>query len=415
MILSILAAVFYISAVSIGFHRLFQKRLPFVFCIAGCVILSLSAGFDQWMFWYIGCILFLIAPMIMTHTKSRLYRFVSFLLLITLFLLADAFAAGVMTSIASLSAGYGELSTSGTYAHLAGSAAFLLLSSAFSKRHADVMDQIEAESGKDRIRLFALYSVILAADLFLISVMYDTTHKLILVLFNTLLSLSLIVCDRQLISSILERNKESRLLADEAALKAVNRKVYENHLEIRRMKHDMNHQLTALLGYLTHHDYKQAQSLLEQMISSYEAVDPVIYTGEPAVDFLLSEKLSQLRKNGIRTKVTVNIKRVGINTDDFSILLGNLLENASEHISGENKEVVFSMVQKEELLFIHVSNTISQSVLAANSSLETEKPDTGAHGFGISSIRRIAAQYGGHAEFYEQNELFCADVLMNAN
>ena len=136
------------------------------------------------MFWYIGCILFLIAPMIMTHTKSRLYRFVSFLLLITLFLLADAFAAGVMTSIASLSAGYGELGTSGTYAHLAGSAAFLLLSSAFSKRHADVMDQIEAESGKDRIRLFALYSVILAADLFLISVMYDTTHKLILVLFN---------------------------------------------------------------------------------------------------------------------------------------------------------------------------------------------------------------------------------------
>lgn len=122
--------------------------------------------------------------MIMTHTKSRLYRFVSFLLLITLFLLADAFAAGVMTSIASLSAGYGELGTSGTYAHLAGSAAFLLLSSAFSKRHADVMDQIEAESGKDRIRLFALYSVILAADLFLISVMYDTTHKLILVLFN---------------------------------------------------------------------------------------------------------------------------------------------------------------------------------------------------------------------------------------
>lgn len=415
MILSILTAVFYISAISAGFHRIFKKRIPFVFCTAGCAILSLSAVFDQWLFWYIGCVLFLTVSMIFTHAKSRMYRFASFLFLLTLFLLTDAFAEGVITSIAILSAGYPEFGISGAYAHLAGSATFLLLSSTFSKRHAEVLEQIEADSSKERIRLFALYSVILAADLFLISVMYDATHKLILVLFNTVLSLSLIICDRQLISSILERNNESRFLADEAALKAVNRKVYENHLEIRRMKHDMNHQLTALLGYLTHHDYKQAQSLLEQMISSYEAVDPVIYTGEPAVDFLLSEKLSQLRKNGIRTKVTVNIKRIGINTDDFSILLGNLLENASEHISGENKEVVFSMVQKEELLFIHVSNTISQSVLVANSSLETEKPDTGAHGFGISSIRRIATKYGGHAEFYEQNELFCADVLMNAN
>lgn len=405
----------YVSAISVGIYRLFQKRLPFVFCTAGCVILSLSAVFDQQSFWYIGCVLLLIASLILTNKKSRLYRFVCFLLLITLFLLADAFSVGVITGIASLSAGYPEISTSGTYAHLAGSLAFLLLSSAFSKHHAEVMDQIEADSAKERIRLFALYSVVLAVDLFLISVMYDTTHKLILVLFNTVLSLSLIIFDRQLISSILERNKESRFLADEAALKAVNRKVYENHLEIRRMKHDMNHQLTALLGYLTHHDYKQAQSLLEQMISSYEAVDPVIYTGEPAVDFLLSEKLSQLRKNGIQTKVTVNIKKVGINTDDFSILLGNLLENAGEHISGENKEVVFSMIQKDELLFIHVSNTISQSVLAANSSLATEKPDTDAHGFGVSSIKRIAAKYDGHAEFYEQNELFCADVLMNAN
>lgn len=415
MIFSILTAVFYVSAISVGIYRLFQKRLPFVFCTAGCVILSLSAVFDQQSFWYIGCVLLLIVSLILTNKKSRLYRFVSFLLLITLFLLADAFALGVITSIASLSAGYPEISTSGTYARLAGSLAFLLLSLTFSKRHAEVMDQIEADSAKERIRLFALYSVVLAVDLFLISVMYDTTHKLILVLFNTVLSLSLIIFDRQLISSILERNKESRFLADEAALKAVNRKVYENHLEIRRMKHDMNHQLTALLGYLTHHDYKQAQSLLEQMISSYEAVDPVIYTGEPAVDFLLSEKLSQLRKNGIRTKVTVNIKKVGINTDDFSILLGNLLENALEHISGEKKEVVFSMIQKEELLFIHVSNTVSQSVLTANSGLETEKPDTGTHGFGISSIKRIAVKYGGHAEFYEHNELFCADVLMNAN
>lgn len=63
-------------------------------------------------------------------------------------------------------------------------------------------------------------------------------------------------------------------------------------------------------------------------------------------------------------------------------------------------------------LSIVIGNKIEKSVLSVNSSLKTSKSNKEQHGFGIQSVKQIADKYYGMTDFYEQDNMFYADIML---
>ena len=83
-------------------------------------------------------------------------------------------------------------------------------------------------------------------------------------------------------------------------------------------------------------------------------------------------------------------------------LMANLLDNAIEScdkILEENPWVNLKIVKRNDMLFIHLSNSISSNDLKKNSFFKSEKENSQLHGWGMKSIERVLRKYGGNKEY----------------
>lgn len=95
----------------------------------------------------------------------------------------------------------------------------------------------------------------------------------------------------------------------------------------------------------------------------------------------------------------------------FSILLGNLLNNAIENCSGENK--IYLLIEQKAIYYhIEIRNSIQSSVLENNPSLLTHKEDKEKHGIGLKSIKFIVKKYNGKISFHEKYNYFIVNVVI---
>lgn len=63
-------------------------------------------------------------------------------------------------------------------------------------------------------------------------------------------------------------------------------------------------------------------------------------------------------------------------------------------------------------LLVTMKNTIDSSVLKINPELRSDNNDTKSHGYGTKIIREIAAKYNGFTDFYEENNMFCCNIIL---
>lgn len=113
-------------------------------------------------------------------------------------------------------------------------------------------------------------------------------------------------------------------------------------------------------------------------------------------------------------KIVITSPIAASNPVDICNVIGNLFDNAiaaclkvkdnrriSLHIYDQGEETVFCM-----------KNSIAHSVLEYNPDLKTEKDDPHSHGYGTRIIREIAQKHRGFADFYEEGNEFCCNVVM---
>lgn len=59
-----------------------------------------------------------------------------------------------------------------------------------------------------------------------------------------------------------------------------------------------------------------------------------------------------------------------------------------------------------------MKNSIDVSVLETNSGLVSDKQNKNNHGYGTRIIKEIAEKHNGFADFYEENDYFCCNVVL---
>lgn len=188
----------------------------------------------------------------------------------------------------------------------------------------------------------------------------------------------------------------------------------ERYSEIRMLRHDMKHYLTAAAELISSGKTDDAKFYIESIIN--EKINPagtVVNTGSAVVDAVINNKISLCSEKRISVKCIIDTQFESTNDIDISVLLSNLLDNAINGCNSSNPHIELAISKVKSMTYIAVKNSIAESVLLNNPDLKTDKKNKSEHGFGVKSIKQIAKKYNGSIEFKEESGMFIAEVWLN--
>ena len=215
----------------------------------------------------------------------------------------------------------------------------------------------------------------------------------------------------------LRRRDEADMLARMMDMQQANFRVSEQSIELIHQKyHDLKHQI-ALLRAET--DSAERLGQLDRMESDIRGFEALCHTGNRTMDIIVTAKALQCQHMDIGFTCMAEGSLLDfMSPTDLSALLGNLLDNAIEHVSGihdpDRRWVQVNLRKNGGFILLETCNPCRAAPEFADGLPVTTKDNADYHGYGTRSIRRIAGDYGGSAVFAVRGGWFEARVLFNA-
>lgn len=212
--------------------------------------------------------------------------------------------------------------------------------------------------------------------------------------------------------------REKVATADEALekMRATEENVRSIHENTRRLKHDMRNHLMVIAMSLGNEKYDEARTYTAQILDKLNLEYSYIDSGNALLNYILNLKLQQAQQMQVHMQLQIeNLKFQKIDSVDFSSLLTNLLDNAIHAAANSDKrQISVSISKKRGYEAISVRNSINSSVLAVNPDLHSTHAEPEKHGMGIKQIRAIIEKYNGLLDIYEEDIVFCVNVMLPA-
>lgn len=189
--------------------------------------------------------------------------------------------------------------------------------------------------------------------------------------------------------------------------------------EIRETRHNFKHRLRYLenlAAYDMEHFREAIGKTIDEILLKGEIVGT---TGCQPVDFMLLDAMKRSVESKIRLHPRVNIPpEVEIDENDFSVLLGNALDNAMEAVESlaeTLRDIYIEMEYNQGVLNIEIKNRYQGELqwLEYGKRLKSKK-QKGIHGLGLKSIEKIAAKYHGEMKVFQQDGFFILKIWMCA-
>ena len=209
---------------------------------------------------------------------------------------------------------------------------------------------------------------------------------------------------------------ESALLSQQYE---AERRHYEDVEEMQRvvrgLSHDMNNMLSTADLMLQKQQYAELHQLLQGAVSRCTAPRQLLNTGNPALDNIVSLKLTKAHTLHIPFKTDIDIPgHLNLNFEAMATIFGNLLDNAieaQEPLEPDQREIHLKLKYMDQMLIAAVSNRCLPQD-DSRSLLQTTKNDTESHGFGTSNVKQSIAKLGGTIHFYRKENWFHVDFLL---
>ena len=183
---------------------------------------------------------------------------------------------------------------------------------------------------------------------------------------------------------------------------------------ILKIKHDHKNFLLGILSDVDSGKLDNVRSLISKELDIIQNQDI------PPVDCniihtVVNYKLQQAKEHNIIIEHEYHeIQKINIAATDLAIILGNALDNAIEASKKLPLEIdklisLYIKVHGDHVIII-IKNPIQEIV-------DTEKllsnKNSIYHGFGIMSMKNIAAQYGGNIVFNVKDNTFETHIILN--
>lgn len=190
--------------------------------------------------------------------------------------------------------------------------------------------------------------------------------------------------------------------------------------DARRARHDLRQHLALIRRYIEHGEKDALAAYIDAYGQSVQDGGDLLYCENYAVDTIARFYIEQAKAEGIRADVSLPLpKELPFPEPDLCILVGNLLENAltacrlmASSPSGTDRERyirVRGLFTPPDGLSLTVDNSFLPNTSPRKKPANYDSPGLG---LGLSSIRSIAARFGGTACFEQTPQEFRAAVLL---
>lgn len=166
-----------------------------------------------------------------------------------------------------------------------------------------------------------------------------------------------------------------------------------------KLYHDLHNHIEAIYQCLTQGDTQEAIRYCEDLRTPVREISQTVWTGDKAIDYLISSKMALAEQEQIRTKVNIEYPHnTNIRSVDLTTILGNLLDNALDAAKAAPDKVRFlnlTIRRINAMLIIKVENGYGNVPKQENGNLITSKAEKASHGWGLKSVQTAADRYDG--------------------
>ncbi|AFA48452.1 sensor histidine kinase [Acetobacterium woodii] len=193
----------------------------------------------------------------------------------------------------------------------------------------------------------------------------------------------------------------------------------ETNHEVRAIWHDMNNHLITLQYLIDKCAYDEINSYLDQLLKNVHETDKHNISGNYVVDAILGNKIKVAEQNDIKFIHSISMPEViEIDNVDFSILLGNIIDNAIEGCLRAKPEcekiIKLNLRFHKEVLLIYVENTCDIDTITEidHSYISSKKKNTNKRGYGITNINYVLDKYEGNIVNQIEKNRFISTILI---
>ena len=190
----------------------------------------------------------------------------------------------------------------------------------------------------------------------------------------------------------------------------------EQDRQVQALRHDMKHHIREIYSLADKNTDTDIIRYLDEMSDSIDNIEKVASTGNSVFDGILNYYAQKIKQemNNVNFSVILKIPTdLEISSFDMNVILGNLLDNAMENVSGEaGQELQIEAVLEyiEGLLRIEVVNTFAGNVNKDGERFISHKGQ--GHGFGLSNVKKITEKYSGYMMTEHESNRFKVVVLL---
>ena len=220
-------------------------------------------------------------------------------------------------------------------------------------------------------------------------------------------------------------NQQREMEAEIAKLKQEQAEIVERDYQALRrtyadnakLYHDLHNHIEAIYQCLIQGDTKEAVRYCEDLRTPVRQISQTVWTGDKALDYLISSKMALAGQEQIKTKVNIEYPHnTNIRNADLTAILGNLLDNAleaSEKAPDPLRFLSLTIRRINDMLIIKVENGYSDTPSQENGHLLTSKADKTFHGWGLKSVESAADRYEGTVNTEYKDGVFKSVVTLS--
>ena len=184
-----------------------------------------------------------------------------------------------------------------------------------------------------------------------------------------------------------------------------------------KLYHDLHNHIEAIYQCLIQGDTKEAVRYCEDLRTTVRQISQTVWTGDKALDYLISSKMALAGQEQIKTKVNIEYPHnTYIRSVDLTTILGNLLDNALEAAKTAPEGLRFlnlTIRRINAMLIIKVENGYGDTPVQENGKLLTSKKDKAFHGWGLKSVQTAADRYDGTIRTDYKDHVFQSVVTLS--
>lgn len=184
-----------------------------------------------------------------------------------------------------------------------------------------------------------------------------------------------------------------------------------------KLYHDLHNHIEAIYQCLIQGDIQEAVQYCEELRTPVREISQTVWTGDKAIDYLISSKMALAEQEHIQTKVNIEYPRnTNIRSVDLTTILGNLLDNALEaaEMAPEHLRFLHLTVRRiNAMLIIKIENGYGEAPTQENGNLLTSKMDKVLHGWGLKSVQTAAERYDGVINTEYADDIFKTVVTLS--